>query len=76
MLALAACLAGWVEPINLDRGASIPSRLVFELAHELHPAYIGDRFGKCGMLHHILDPHALYDDHLETCLGAGNERIS
>src|SRR5215467_12731438 len=64
MTTLATGLAGRVEPINLDHGAPIPSRLVFELAHELAPADVGNRFGKGGMLHHILDRQTLDDDRL------------
>src|SRR2546423_455062 len=59
-----AGLTGWVPPINLDHHAPVPLRLIFELAHKLAPAHVGNRLGERGMGHHVLDREALDHDRL------------
>ena len=49
----------WVVFVNLDKCSVIPLRFVLQLAHELAPADITDRFGEMVVLHHILDLQTL-----------------
>jgi hypothetical protein len=64
MLAGTTGLRRGIEPIDLDQGSSIPLGFIFQLADELAPAYIADRFGERVVLDHILDCQALHADHL------------
>src|SRR5579859_4489880 len=53
-----------VERVNPDQVTSIPFRFVFELGHELRPANIRDRLGKCVIFDHVLDGQTLHTDRL------------
>src|SRR5260370_20997195 len=64
MLAGTTGLRRGIEPIDLDQGPSIPLGFIFQLADELAPAHIADRFGERVVLDHILDCQALHADHL------------
>ena len=64
MSTIKATLAGRVPLVNLDEGATIPRRFVFQLGHKLAPSHIRDGFAQCGMLDHILDLKTLNADRL------------
>jgi hypothetical protein len=59
-----APLTRWVKPINLDYIAPIPCSFVFELGHELRPAYVVNSFRKRVVLDHVLDGQTLDADRL------------
>src|SRR5438045_2872886 len=55
MTTIEAALRGGVELVNPDKGSAIPLGFVFQLAHELTPSHITNRFGKTVVLYHVLD---------------------
>lgn len=61
--------------VNLDQRASIPVSLVRQLADELPPTNVTDRFGKAMVLDHILDLQALYTYDLVLAYELGRELV-
>src|SRR6266487_340194 len=60
MTIIEAALRGGVELVNPDKGSAIPLGFVFQLAHELTPSHIANRFGKTVVLYHVLDLQTLH----------------
>src|SRR5215467_3045397 len=68
-----ASLATGIPLVNLDKGAPIPGRFVVQLAHELPPADIMNRFRQRRMLDHRLYPQVLDAHRLVLTHDAGRE---
>src|SRR5271157_385235 len=64
MSTVKAPFGGWVEPVNLDQGSTIPLCFVFQLGHKLRPTYITNRLCKAVILDHVLDCQTLDTDRL------------
>jgi hypothetical protein len=75
MLASATGLRRGIPLVNLDQGSSVPPGFIFELTDELPPSDITDRFGKLGILDHVLNCQTLYAYHLVFVDDAGGEVV-
>ena len=75
MLACATSFRGWVEPIDLDQGSSVPFGFILELTDKLTPSNVTDSFCKAGVLDHVLDSQALHAHHLVLVYDACAELV-
>ncbi len=64
MSTIETAFTGWVPPVNLDQGSTIPFCFVFQLGHKLRPSDIADRFGRLLILDHVFDCQRLNTDRL------------
>jgi hypothetical protein len=64
MLAGMTGLRRWEPSVNLDQGTPIPLGFVLQLAGELTPSHITNRFGETVVGNHVLDRQALNTHHL------------
>ena len=75
MTTIEAALRGGVELVNPDKGSAIPLGFVFQLAHELTPSHITNRFGKTVVLYHVLDLQTLHAYDLVLTYDASRESV-
>ena len=75
MSAVVAPFTARVPAIPANQGSAMPCRLVFQLAQELAPSRLGDRFGKAAVFLHVTDSKALHGDPLVLANDPTCERV-
>ncbi len=60
MTTTVATLRRGIELVDLDKGTPVPGGFVFQLADELPPSHVTDRFGKAVVFNHMLDLQTLH----------------
>src|SRR5438132_7913856 len=75
MSTVRTALGRGIPLVNLDQGASVPLRFVFQLTHEFAPADIADGLGEAMVGEHVLDGQTLDTDHLVLVNDARREFV-
>src|SRR5260370_28888620 len=75
MPTVGTALGGRIPLVNLDEGASIPLRFIFQLTDKLTPTYVTKGFREVMVLYHVLNRETLDTDHLVLVNNARRELV-